>query len=231
MAFADRRAHRADAAEEEVGDDRREVVVTEIAVGLQPREHPVHHAEEEHRQRLFQARRAQLRAGRRDRSGEGRDDPALGAQDAIALRRIQEADVFGQHAMLGLRAGVGGEEGRDQPAQTRLGRETSGLDFGHQREQPRDMRFGDLGEQLVLVTDVVIERRLRHAAGLSDLVHRRRGVAAPRKEPGRAREDGLALQLVAPGSSARHVSAARPPEGTDRPLGGQQAKRSVGASS
>src|SRR6185437_3833846 len=73
--------------------------------------------------------------------------------------------------------------------------------------EPRDVGFSDLDEQLVLVADVVIERRLRDAARLGDLVHRRRRVAAPREQACRATEDLLALLVVAVGTSAGHVSA------------------------
>ena len=207
-----RRADRADAAEEQVRDDRREVGMAQLALGLQPREHPVHHPEEQHRQRLLQARRGELGADRDDRLGERGDDAALAAEDPLLLGRGEETDVLGQDAVLGLRAGVDGEEGIDQAAQALLRRRHRRIDLGDEREQPGDVRLGDLGEQLVLVAHVVIERRLRDAARLGDFVHRRRRVAALGEQLGGAGEDRLALQLVAGGTSAWHggrVSARR----------------------
>jgi hypothetical protein len=153
----------------------------------------------------FPGPRARLRANGGDRIGEGGDDAPLAAEDALALGGGEEAHVLGQHAVLGLRAGVGDQEGVDQAAQTRFRGELRGVDLGDEREQPGDVRLGDLGEQLVLVAHVVVERRLRDAARLGDLVHRRRRVAAPREQLGGAREDRLALQLVASGTSARHA--------------------------
>ena len=126
-----RRAHRADAAEEEVRDDGREIGMAQLALGLEPGEHPVHHAEEQHRQGLLEPDLAELGPHRRDRVGESGDDAALGAEDAFALRRVEEAHVLGEDAVLGLRAGIDGEEGVDQPAQARLGRERhAGGDVG-----------------------------------------------------------------------------------------------------
>ncbi len=116
-----RRAHRAEAAEEQVGDDRRHVGMAELAARLQPGEHPVHHAEQQHRQRLVELERAQLRPRRGDRVGESGDDLALAVEDAAAVGRRQEADVLGQDAVLGLRAGVDLEEGRDQAPDPGLG--------------------------------------------------------------------------------------------------------------
>ena len=95
--------------------------MAQLALGLQPGEHPVHHAEQQHRQRLVQARARELGADRGDRVGEGGDDAALAAEDALLLGRLEEAHVLGQDAVLGLRAGVGGEEGVDQAAQARSG--------------------------------------------------------------------------------------------------------------
>jgi hypothetical protein len=173
-----RRAHRADAAEEQVGDDRREVGMAQLALRLSHGEHPVHHAEEQHRQRLLQAGRGELGADRDDRLGERGDDAALAAEDALLLGRGEEADVLGQDAVL-----------RPASRHRQRGRRRSGgagaararqrrIDLGDQRQQPRDVRLGDLGEQLVLVAHVVVERGLRDAARLGDLVHRRRRVAA-----------------------------------------------------
>jgi len=199
------RAHRADAAEEEIGNDRRKVGVAELALGLQPREHPVHHAEEQHREGLAEALLRELGADGDDRGGERRDDAALAAEDAPALGRGEEADVLGEDAVLGLRPRIHREEGIDQAAQPRLGRELGGVDLLDERDEARDVRLGDLDEQLVLVADVVVERGLGDAARLGDLVHRSRRVAAACEQLGGAREDRLALQLVASGASARHA--------------------------
>ena len=146
----------------------------------------------------------QLRPRRGDRAGERGDDAALAGENALVLDRPQEADVFGQDAMLGLRAGVGAQEGLDQAPHAGLGRQLRRLDLGGQREQPGDVRLGDLDQQLMLVLHVVIQRRLGDAAGLGDLVHRGRRIAVSREQLGGAREDRLALQLVALGSSAWH---------------------------
>ena len=64
-----------------------------------------------------QACRGELGPDRGDRVGERGDDAALAAEDALLLGRREEADVLGQDAVLGLRAGVDGEEGVDQAAQ------------------------------------------------------------------------------------------------------------------
>jgi hypothetical protein len=178
--------------------------MAQLARRLQPGEHPVHHAEEQHRERLLQARRGEFGADRDDRLGERGDDAALAAEDALLFGRGEEADVLGQDAMLSLRAGVGGEKGLDESAQALLGRRQRRIDLGDQRQQARDVRLGDLGEQLVLVANVVVERRLGDAARLGDLVHRRRGVAVLREQLAGAGEDRLALQLVAGGTSAWH---------------------------
>jgi hypothetical protein len=146
----------------------------------------------------------ELGADRRNRLGERGDDAPLAAEDALALGRIQEAHILRQDAVLGLRARIRREEGIDQPAQPRFGGEPGGIDLVDEREQPRDVRLGDLDQQLVLVAHVVVERGLGDAACLGDLVHRRRREAAPREQLGGARENGLALQLVASGPSARH---------------------------
>ena len=199
-----RRAHRAEAAEEQVGDDRRHVGMAELAARLQPGEHPVHHAEQQHRQRLVELVRAQLRPGRGDRVGEGGDDLALAVEDAAAVGRRQEAHVFGQDAVLGLRAGIDREEGRDQAADPGLGLVRLGADLLDQRLEPGDVGGGDLEQQLLLVAEVVIERGLGDAAGLGHLVHRGGGVAAAGEQLRRAGEDLLALVVVASGASARH---------------------------
>ena len=179
--------------------------MAELALGLQPREHPVHHAEEQHREGLAEALLRELGADGDDRVGERRNDAPLAAEDALALGRGEETDVLGEHAVLGLRAGIRGEKRIDQPPQPRLGRELRGVDLVDEREQPRDVRLGDLDQQLVLVADVVVERGLGDAARFGDLVHRGRRVAAAREQLGSAREDRLALQLVASGASARHA--------------------------
>ena len=208
-AFRHRRANRADAAEEQVRDDRREIGMAQRALGLQPGEHPVHHPEQQHRQRLLQACGSELGADRDDRLGERGDDAPLAAQDALLLGGREETDILGQDAVLGLRSRVGAEKGIDQAPQPLLGRRRRGVDLGDEREQAGDVGFGDLDEKLVLVANVVVERGLGDAARLGDLVHRRRRVAAAREQLGGAREDRLALQLVAGGATARHAISRR----------------------
>ena len=124
--------------------------MAELAFRLQPGEHPVHHAEEQHGERLLQARGGELGANGDDGVGEGSDDAALAVQDPLLLCRGKEANVVGEDAVLGLRAGVGGEEDVDQAAQALVGSRLRGIDFGDQREQPGDVPLGDLDEQLVL---------------------------------------------------------------------------------
>ena len=162
---------------------------------LQPGEHPVHHAEQQHRQRLVAAR-APRSSGRAAAIASANAATTLRSPSSTRCRSAggEEPHVLGQHAVLGLRAGVDGEEGVDQAAHPRLGRE-------RRRRRPRRRApaagamcaCGDLDQQLVLVAHVVVERRLGDAAGLGDLVHRRRGVAAPREQLRGAGEDRLAL--------------------------------------
>ena len=199
-----RRGDGAEAAEEEIGDDRRHLCVAQRAARLQPGEHPVHHAEQQHRQRLVERAGAQLGASRGDGVGEGGDDLALAVEDAAAVGGGQEAHVLGQHAVLGLGAGIDVEEGGDQAAHARLGRMRLGGDLLDERLEAGDVRRGDLEQQLLLVADIVIERGLGDAAGLGDLVHRGRGVTAAREQLRGAGEDLLALVVVASGASARH---------------------------
>ena len=189
--------------------------MTQLALRLQPREHPVHHPEEQHRQGLAEALLGELGADGDDRVGERSDDAPLAAEDAFALGGSEKADVLGEDAVLGLRAGIRGEKRVDEPAQPRLGLERRGVRFVDEREQPRDVRLGDLDQQLVLVADIVVERRLGDAARLGDLVHRGRGVAAAREQLRGAGEDLLALVVVASGASARHgwSAPAGPPQG------------------
>ena len=115
-----RRANASEAAEEEVADDRRHVGMGQLAVRLQPREHPVHHAEQQHRQRLVEAGATQIGPSCGDGIGEHGDDPALAVQHAPSLFGSHELDVFGENAVLVLRARVDGEESRDERAQSRF---------------------------------------------------------------------------------------------------------------
>ena len=187
---------------------------------LQPGEHPVHHAEQQHRQRLVELARAQLRPRRDDRVGEGGDDLALAVEDAAALGRRQEADVLGQDAVLGLRAGVDLEEGRRSGgAGAASGACVSAPTSATSASSRATCAAAISSQQLVLVAEVVIERGLGDAAGLGDLVHRGRGVAVPREQLGGAGEDRLALQVVASGSSARHAGPASLVERQDDALG------------
>ena len=143
--------------------------MAQLALRVEPREHPVHHAEQQHRQRLAETLLGELGPDRGDRVGERGDDAALAAENALALGGVQEAHVLGEHAVLGLRAGVDGEERVDQSAQPCLGRKAGGVDLLDEREQPRDVRLGDLDEQLVLVAHVVVQRGLEtpHASATS----------------------------------------------------------------
>jgi hypothetical protein len=132
-----------------------------------------------------------------------------------AVGRRQEADVLGQDPVLGLRAGVDVEEGRDQAPDPGLGLVGLGADLVDQGLEAGDVRRGDLEQQVLLVAEVVIERGLGDTAGLGHLVHRGRGVAAAGEQLRGAAEDLLALVVVASGASARHgwSAPAGPPQG------------------
>ena len=109
---------------------------------LQPGEHPVHHAEQQHRQRLLQrvpraARGGIARSRRRTRRRRLRSP----SRTRRRLGRREEAHVLGQDAVLGLRAGVDREEGRRSGGAARLGRGRRRIDLVDQRQQPGDVRL------------------------------------------------------------------------------------------
>ncbi len=93
--------------------------------------------------------------------------------------------------------GVDGQEGGDQPAYARFGLQRFGGDFADDQLETRDVRRRDLDQQLLLVLHVVVERRLRDAAGFGHVVHGRRRVALAGEEARRTREDLPALPVVA----------------------------------
>ena len=133
---------------------------------------------------LCSARRGELGArSRRSRRRTRRRRGAAPPRTRLRLGRREELHVLGQHAVLGLRAGVGGEEARRSARRRRC----SGAGIAASTSATSACRratcvLGDLDQQLVLVAHVVVERRLRDAAGLGDLVHRRRRVAALREQ-------------------------------------------------
>jgi len=145
----------------------------------------------------------QLGPQRDDGLGKARDDAAFGRQHLVALGLGQEAHVLGQHAVLVLRAGVGGHEAADQRAQPRLGVQPRRQAI-EQRLQPRHVAAGDVQQQALLVGEVVVQRRLADAAGRGHLVHRGRRVALAREQLGGTRADLLALVVVAGGARSGH---------------------------
>mmetsp|Transcript_6985 Transcript_6985/g.29651 ORF Transcript_6985/g.29651 Transcript_6985/m.29651 type:complete len:571 (-) Transcript_6985:511-2223(-) len=201
--------HRAEAAKEQIADQGRQRLVRELAVGPQPGEGPVDHAKEQHGQGLVQPRILQLRPQLAERRRELGHDAALHVQQALALGIGEEADLAGQHAVLVLGVGVGAGEALDQRAQLGIRRQPLCLDLVHQRQQRMHMAVADLREQILLVLEVVVKRRLGHAAGLGDLVHRRGTEALFCEEPGGRGEDVLALGFKTGGAFAGHALSAR----------------------
>ncbi len=68
------------------------------------------------------------------------------------------------------------------------------------------MPFGDVGQQLVLVAVVVIQRGLGQTTSVGDVIHRRAEVPTAGEQFGGAKQDGLLLFVVVLSPSARHVS-------------------------
>ena len=129
---------------------------------LQPGEHPVHHAEQQHRQRLVQPGVAQLGARRGDRVGEGGDDLALAAEHAAPVgRRAGSARPrSGRGARSARRRRRRGRRSISAP-HARLGRQAAPR--RPRRPAPAAARCGPAAishQQLVLVAHVVVERRL-----------------------------------------------------------------------
>jgi hypothetical protein len=182
--------------------------VGEAAVRAQPREHPVDHAEQQHRQRPVELVARQVRTHRGDRVGEGGHHAALRLLHLEALVFLEEAHVLGQHAVLVLRVGVLAHEAQDQRAQPHVGIGVGGLaqHLEHELLQPRHVAHGDLEQQLALVAVVVVEAGLRGAAGRGDVVHRRGRVAVVGEQLRGPREDRVALVVVGGGASAGHES-------------------------
>ena len=85
--------------------------------GLQPGEHPVDHAEQQHGQRRGERGALQIGADCADDLGEAGHDLALAAEDACLVGLAQEAHVLGQHAVRVLGVGVLLEDACDQLAQ------------------------------------------------------------------------------------------------------------------
>ena len=131
----------------------------------QPGEHPVDHAEQQHRQRLVEPRGAAARAAPRRPRRRRRRRPAFACQHArrVAWPRNFTSSVSTRWACCAL--GVCLDEAQDQLAQPRLGRERLACTSATSASKPRDMAFGDLRQQLVLVAHVVVERGLGDAAG------------------------------------------------------------------
>ena len=133
----------------------------------------------------MQLRRAQVGAQRRHGVGHRGDDAALGLEHALAFGRVQEFDVFGEHAVLVLRAGIRLHEAVDELAQPGLGGHRPRRHLQHQRLEPRHVPGGDVRQQVLLVTHVVVQRGLAHAAGGGHIVHGGGGVAAGGEVPRR----------------------------------------------
>ena len=149
----------------------------------------------------MQLARLQIGPQRHDRVGEGGDHTALDGHHLVAFGLGQEAHVLGQHAVFVLRAGIGVHEAFDQGAQALRRVQRQDLNLARQLLQPLHVAGRDVQQQALLVGEVVVQRRLGHAAGGGHLVHRGGGVAVPREEFGCAGEDLLALVVV--GGSAR----------------------------
>jgi hypothetical protein len=198
------RLHGGQPAEEQVGHDRRHVGMAQRALGLQPGEHPVDHAEQQHGQRLVEAGLRHGRAHGGHGLREGGHHLALGIAHPGRGLGLQELHVLGQHAVFMLCVGIGLDEAQDQAAQARLGRGGLGIDLCHQLAQALYMRLADLRQQGMLVGPVVVQRGLGDAAGRGHLVHGGGGVALPREQLGRALQDDLALVVVACGAAAGH---------------------------
>ena len=213
-----RRAHRAEAAEEQVGHHRREVGVAQGTTRLHPGEHPVDHAEQQHRQRLVEASACELGPGRDDRLGERGDDAALAGEHVLLSAASRNLTSSVSTRCSACAPAYSSRKAPDQRAQALLGRVRFGVDRVDERLQPRRRGLGDAHQQLHLVAVVVIERGLREAAGLGDLVHRGRRVAARGRTASAAcSRIGLALSRRSRGSvrgiesdfSARRTRARR----------------------
>ena len=148
-------------------------------------------------------------AHRGDSIGEGRDDATLAVEHLLTVCGLQELHVLGQHAVCVARPRIFLDETLDQLPHLRFGGKALPLHLVDERLQAFDVRTRDFAEQLVFVAHVVIERRLRHAAGLRHFVHRCARVTLPREQLRRVREDFLALHVVSGGTSTRHGLTSR----------------------
>ena len=193
-----------EAAEEQVHHHRRHGRVAQRTARLQPGEHPVDHAEEQHGQRRGERCAGQLGPQCHYRAGEGGDDAALAVQYPLTRGLVEELHVLGQHAVFVLRIGVGQHEALDQRLQTFTRAQRLRFHLGHHGLQAIDVGLRDQEQQLVLVLHVVVERGLGDAAGGRHLVHRGSGVALSCEERRGLREDEFALVVVGGGAGAGH---------------------------
>lgn len=152
----------------------------------------------------MQLRRAQVGAQRGHCVGHCGDNAALSLEHALALVCVQEFHVFGEHAVLVLCTGIGLHEAVNEFAQPGLGRHRPRGHVQHQRLEPRHVPGGDVRQQVLLVTHVVVQRGFAHAAGGRHVVHGGGRVAAGGKEPRRGGQDLLELARVAGGARAGH---------------------------
>ena len=178
--------------------------MAQATVGPVPGEQPVDHAEQQHGQRLAQARFGLAGLPGADGFGKTGHHPALGAQHTRAVVGLEEAHVLGQHAVRVLGIGILVDDAFDQVAH-RIGRRPLlRTDLVDQRFQRGDMADRDLYQQRVLVAVVVVERGLRQTGGLGHLVHRGADVATLGEQPRRVAQDGLALFVVVGSAAAGH---------------------------
>jgi len=178
--------------------------VIEPAIGLQPGEGPVDHAEQQHRHRLVKLGPFEPRPYGGHRVGESSDQPALRLQHRLALGIAQELHVFGQDTVFVLGQRVGLHEACDQRAQVRLGGQAFGDHLGLHGQQPLHMRVCNLCQQVVLIANVVVQRGLADATRGGQVEHRGGGIAAHGEEFRRGVQDLLALAVVTGGTRAGH---------------------------
>jgi hypothetical protein len=170
--------------------------MVEPAAGLDPGEHPIHHAEQQHGERLGHVRPCQLGPHLRHRTREcGHHKPLL-VEDAFAVFFLQKLHVFGEHAVRILGAGVFVDDAVDEVPQPLFTRQRQGFLVFDEGGEPRDMALADADQERVFVAVVVVERGLRQIAGLRHLVHRGGGITQPGEELGGAFQNHVSLVVI-----------------------------------